>query len=101
MVWAVATSGVWAVADLAVVLEVEASEVVWGTVSSEDFRATWGVEWGSVARWVVAITVHFEISDTLVLFNFIRISFCEGDMRTFQKDTLSWFCLPTFGALIS
>jgi len=74
---------------------------VWGTVSSEDFRATWGVEWGSVARWVVAITVHFEISDTLVLFNFIRISFCEGDMRTFQKDTLSWFCLPTFGALIS
>lgn len=28
MVWAVATTGVWAVADLAVVLEVEALEVV-------------------------------------------------------------------------
>ena len=48
---------------------------VWGTVSSEDFRATWGAEWGSVARWAVAITVHFEISDILVLFNFIRMRF--------------------------
>ena len=58
---------------------------VWGTVSSEDFRATWGVEWGSVARWVVATTVHFEISHTVVLFNFIRIRFCEEVMRTFKK----------------
>jgi len=52
---------------------------VWETVSSEDFRATWGVEWVSVARWVVAITVHFEISDTAVQF------YSEGVMRTFQK----------------
>ena len=58
---------------------------VWGTVSSEDFRATWGVEWGSVARWVVAITAHFEISDTIVLFNFIRIRFFEGVMRTLKR----------------
>lgn len=58
---------------------------VWGTVSSEDFRATWGVEWGSVARWAVATTVHFEISDTVVLFNFIRIRFREGVVRTFKK----------------
>jgi hypothetical protein len=58
---------------------------VWGTVFSEDFRATWGVEWGSVARWAVATTVHFKISDTVVLFNFIRIRFCEGVVRTFKK----------------
>jgi hypothetical protein len=59
---------------------------VWGTVSSADFRATWEVEWGSVARWVVAITVRFEISDTVVLFNFIAISFCEGVVWTFKRQ---------------
>jgi len=58
---------------------------VWGTVSSEDFQATWGVEWGSVARWAVAITVHFEISDKVVLFNFIPIRFCEGVIRTYKR----------------
>jgi hypothetical protein len=124
VVWAVATSAVWVVVDLGVVLEVEALEVVrnqsfsfylkhhlfflysfsyslvngsvwltnsfiikkhrnrmcecsetswcphflscfqvWETVSSEDVQATWGVEWGSVARWAVAITAHFKISD--------------------------------------
>jgi hypothetical protein len=53
---------------------------VWGTVSSEDFRATWGVEWGSVARWVAAITAPSEVADMIVLFNFICIRFCEGVM---------------------
>jgi hypothetical protein len=58
---------------------------VWGTVSSEDFQATWGVEWGSVARWVVAITVHFEVLVTVVIFNLICKGFCEGVVRTFKK----------------
>ena len=73
---------------------------VWGTASSEDFRATWGAEWGSVARWVVAITVHFEVWDTAVLFNFIRIKFCEGVMRTFQKTFCRGSAPPTLGAFI-
>jgi hypothetical protein len=64
---------------------------VWATVSSEDFRATLGVVWGSVARWAVATTVHFELSDAVVLLNFIPISL---------KDNLFWFCLLTFGAFI-
>ena len=68
---------------------------VWGTVSSEDFQATWGVEWGSVARWVVAITVHFEVSVAVVIFNLICKGFSEGVVRTFKKDTLLWFYLPT------
>jgi hypothetical protein len=42
---------------------------VWETVSSEDVQATWGVEWGSVARWAVAITAHFKISDQPTCFH--------------------------------
>lgn len=42
---------------------------VWGAVSSEDIQAAWGVEWGTVARWAVAITVHFKISNALLSCN--------------------------------
>lgn len=46
---------------------------VWETVSSEDVQATWGVEWGSVARWAVAITAHFKISDQPTCFHIILL----------------------------
>jgi hypothetical protein len=60
---------------------------VWGTVFSEDFQAAWAVEWGSVARWVAAITVHFEISDAVILFNLICIGF-ERDSCAQLKEIL-------------
>ena len=72
---------------------------VWGTVFSEDFQATWAVEWGSVARWVAAITVHFEISDAVVLFNLICIGF-ERDSCAQLKRYCIVVPLPTFGAFI-
>jgi hypothetical protein len=70
---------------------------VWGTVSSEDFQATWGVEWGSVARWAVAITVHFEVSDAVVLCDFNCIGFCEGVMRTFKRTV---YCVSSCRLLV-
>lgn len=46
---------------------------VWETVSREDVQATWGVEWGSVARWAVAITAHSKISDQPTCFHIILL----------------------------